>query len=223
MQPVAGSLTPIFATPFASLQLPVNLEFNRELQQLLDGRVATQFRCAHKPNNPLLFQSRDDLFGWQEPRVQQLRAHMLRALASVVAACNEYTDQEFGELTIDARAHFARIAASGFLPTTSYTQATWCMAYCVAAPELTTDRPANGVLRLYETRLGNTLIDASNWRLKAPFGLAHHVWRPTPGYMAVFPASLPHELSLLQGRGELLLVIGRARFTTPGQTDMPPW
>lgn len=223
MQPVAGSLTPIFATPFASLQLPVTVEFNMELQQLLHGRVGAQHRCAHKPNNPLLFQGRDELFAWQDPAVLQLRAHMLRALASVVAACNEYTDQEFGELAIDARGHCARILPDGFLPTASYTQATWCMVYCVTAPELTTDRPANAVLRIYETRLGNTLIDASNWRLKPPFGLAHHVWRPTPGYMAVFPASLPHEISLLQGRGELLLAIARARFATPGQTDLPPW
>jgi hypothetical protein len=223
MQPVAGNLTPIFATPFASLQLPVTPGFNGDLQQLLDGRVTAQYRCPNKPNTPLLFQSSDDLFEWREPSMQQLRAHLLRALASVVAACNEYTEEEFGALEVQARAHFARVAPGGFLPTASYAQATWCAVYCVAAPELTADRPLNAVLRLYETRLANSLLDASNWRLKPPYALAHQAWRPTPGYMAVFPASLPHEVSLLHGRGDLLLVIARARFAMPGQSDLPPW
>ena len=223
MEPAGGNLTPIFATPFASLSLSVTGEANLQITQLLAQRATAHYRCPQKPNNPLLFQSRDDLFDWQESPLQWLRAQMLRSVATAVAACNEYTEQEFGELSMQARAHFVRVLPDGFLPATSYVQATWCAIYCVAAPELTTERPLNAVLRLYETRLGNTLLDASNWRLKPPYGVAHHIWRPTPGYMAVFPASLPHEISLFQGRGELLLVIARARFATPGQTDMPPW
>ena len=186
MEPVAGSLTPIFATPFASLQLPITVGVNCESQQLLLGHVTAQYRCPQKSNNPLLFQGRDDLFERPQPPIQRLRAQMLRALATAVAACNEYTEQEFGELSVQARAHFARVAPDGFLPDTSYAQATWCAIYCVAAPELTTDRPLNAVLRLYETRLANTLLDASNWRLKPPYSLAHQAWRPAPGTWSCF-------------------------------------
>ncbi len=223
MQPGTGNLTPIFAMPFASLQLPGADQLNPQLQSLLAGRANAEHASASLAQSPLLFQSRDDLFDWPEPPVQQLRAQLLRAIATVVASCNDYTEQQFGELGMHSRAHFTRVLPDGFMPTTSYSQAPWCAVYCVTAPELSGARPLNGVLQLYETRLANALIDASNWRLKQPFEMAHHVWRPTPGYVAIFPAFLPHQVTFVQGRGSLLLVITRARFSSPGQTDLPPW
>jgi hypothetical protein len=68
-------------------------------------------------------------------------------------------------------------------------------------------------------------LDAANWAMREPFHYGHHLWRPVPGEMAVFPAWLPHEVALNRGDRDLLLVIARVRFANPGAEVemMPPW
>ena len=39
----------------------------------------------------------------------------------------------------------------------------------------------------------------------------------SPGQMAVFPASLTHEIALVRSPGPLVLVTVRVRFVAPGQ------
>jgi len=109
------------------------------------------------------------------------------------------------------------------MPATSVPLATWCAVYCVAAPLPNPARADSGSLRLYESRMGGMLLDASNWRLRAPFSPGHSLWRPTPGEMAVFPAWVLHEIALNRGDADLILVLARARFSRPGMEALPPW
>jgi hypothetical protein len=41
--------------------------------------------------------------------------------------------------------------------------------------------------------------------------------------MAVFPASLTHEIALLRSTGQLVLVTVRVRFVAPGQQGVARW
>ena len=66
-------------------------------------------------------------------------------------------------------------------------------------------------------------IDAANWQLRPPFGADHHIWRPVPGQMSVFPASMPHEVALNRSDSDLMLVMIRARFAHPDSPALPPW
>jgi hypothetical protein len=66
-------------------------------------------------------------------------------------------------------------------------------------------------------------LDATNWQLRAPFSVTHYVWRPVPGQMAVFPASILHEVALNRTGGDLLLVTARMRFAHRDQQAQPPW
>jgi hypothetical protein len=65
--------------------------------------------------------------------------------------------------------------------------------------------------------------DATNSMMKMPYKPSHCSWRPVPGNMAVFPASLTHEIALFRSVGELILVTVRLRFVGPGQQGMPRW
>ncbi|MGB8327773.1 MAG: hypothetical protein WCE48_09375 [Steroidobacteraceae bacterium] len=223
MDAVGTSLMVIFATPFASVQLSVSEELNSQLQRLLETRATDEYRAAGVRGNPLYFRSREDLLEWPDAPVQSLKQQMLGAVAAIVAATNMYSEKEFGDLRMQARGWFSLVRPNGCIPAASYPQTSWCAIYCVAAPEPAPDRADSAMLRLYETRLANAFTDASTWRMRPPFAYGHHTWRPTRGYMAVFPAAVAHEIALLRGAGSLLLVTLRVRFATPFQASMPSW
>jgi hypothetical protein len=66
-------------------------------------------------------------------------------------------------------------------------------------------------------------LDATNSQLQAPFSVTHYVWRPVAGEMAVFPASILHEVALNRAGEDLLLVTARLRFVHRDQQVQPPW
>ena len=101
--------------------------------------------------------------------------------------------------------------------------ASWQALYCVTAPPASQSRPDSGMLRLYGIRDSSMFLDAANYRLQPPFSGGHHVWRPVPGHMAVFSASILHEVALNRTEANLLLVSARVRFAHAAQTAAPPW
>lgn len=218
-----ASLMPIFATPFASMTLDVPQRLNDELAQLFEQRATPQNRDPQSPPNTLLFRSRDNLLEWPDAPVQELRRHLLTSIASIVAALNIYSEAEFEELQMQARSWYSLLRPDGAISAANFFGTSWCAIYCVAAPELLPGRQHSGVLRLYETRLGTAFMDASNWRLRSPFGPAHHTWRPFAGGLALFPATVLHEIALLKATSTLTLVTTRVRFAAPTQESLPQW
>lgn len=218
-----ASLMTIFATPFGGMNLDVSAATNTELLALFEERATPQHHDPRLAADALCFRSRDDLLDWPDAPIQQIKRHILGGLVGIVAAANLYTESQFDELQMQARAWFSLIRPDGSIPVTSYVGTSWCAIYCVAAPALLPGRNDNGLLRLYESRLATSFIDASTWRLRAPFAHGHFNWRPVAGNLAVFPATIPHEIGLLRAESSLALITVRARFATPGQQGMPAW
>jgi hypothetical protein len=217
------TLVPIFATPFAAVSLAGSADLNPALLSLFSLRATEAHRDPGIARDPLCFRSREDLFEWENEVVAHLKGEMLGGLCAAVMAVNLYTDAEFDELRVQARARFTIARPDGCIPAASLPLASWCAIYCVAAPPPAPARSDSAALRLYETRLGTMFMDAANWQLRPPFSAGHHMWRPVPGQMAVFPASIPHEIALNRTQGDLVVVTARARFANPGQEAMPPW
>jgi len=219
----AASLLPIFATPFAEVQLPLDAGFNGSLAALLGARATAERRERDPHSDSLCYLSQEDLFEWSDEPVAALRGELLAGLCAAVQATTLHSEAEFDQLGVQARARFAIIRPDGCLPARSLALASWCAVYCVAAPPAPAGRADSGALRLYESRLSGMFADATTWRLRHPFAGGHHLWRPRAGAMAAFPAHLTHEIALNRGASDLLLVIARARFANPGQQAAPPW
>lgn len=217
------TLVPVFAVPFAVVQLAGVSALNGALATLLAARATEAHRDPETPPDPLCFRGREDLFDWQDEAVADLKQQMLSGLCSAVMAANLYSEAEFDTLGVQVRARFVLLRPDGCLGAANVPLASWCAVYCVAAPPPTPGRPDSGVLRLYALRQGAMFLDAANWRLRPPFGAAHHNWRPVPGQMAVFPASILHEVALNRTEADLLLITARARFAHGGDASMPPW
>jgi len=213
---------PIFATPFGLATVPDAAELNPAAAQLF-GAGAIPERADPASRMPQMFRSRDDLLKWPDEPVRRLTAGMIAAALSVVRSFNELTDEQFTALNLQARAWFTIVRPDGNVPSDSHANAAWCAIYCVSAPQPSPDRHDSGVLRLHESFRATMFSDATNTMLRAPYQTGHSTWRPMPGQLAVFPASITHEVALHRGAGELVLVTALLRFLAPGQTGMPWW
>jgi hypothetical protein len=55
--------------------------------------------------------------------------------------------------------------------------------------------------------------------LKPPYRYGNHTWSPVPGWMAVFPAHVPHEVSVVRSDTSLILVFAKIRFMDADAED----
>jgi hypothetical protein len=220
MNVIPPLVVPILATPLGIMPLPEAETLNSALSSLFRVRRDAD---ASPQADPLCYRSRDDLLERQEEPVRSLAAAIFRGVYAVVETVNEFTAAQLRELRLEARGWFTIVKTDGCVPAASYPLTAWCAIYCVAAPPPSPARADAGVLRIYETRLGTMFRDASNSVMKLPYKPSHCSWRPVPGHLAVFPASLTHEIALFRSIGELMLVTARIRFVAPGQPGMPRW
>jgi hypothetical protein len=217
------SVVPIFATPFGVVQLPEAEKLNAVVTRLFAARAAADSSGTAQTSTPLCYRSRDDLLDWTDEPLRRVTDEILRGMWSFVAAVNDFTNAQLQSLTMQARGWFTIVRPDGCLPATSYPLTSWCAIYCVDAPEPSPDRRDSGVLRLYEGRLGTMFSDATNSQPRVPFTPGHYMWQPVPGQMAIFPASVTHEIALIRSPGQLVLVTVRVRFVAPSQEGLPRW
>jgi hypothetical protein len=221
MNATPPNVVPILATPFGVVPLPDAEAENPALVELFGARMRRN--GAARQSDPLCYRSRDDLLEWPDEPVRRLTAAIFRGVHLVVNAVNDFTEAQSNSLTLQARGWFTIIAPDGRVPAASHPLTAWCGIYCVAAPETSATRSDSGVLRLYESRLGTMFADATNATMRVPFTPGHYAWRPVPGQMAVFPASLTHEIALVRSPGQLVLVTVRVRFVGKGQEGLSRW
>lgn len=213
---------PIFATPFGQATVPDAAGLNSAAAALFAERAVPE-RADPASRPPSMYRSRDDLLTWPDEPVRRLAGGIAGAALAVVRSVNPFSDEQFAALQVQARAWYAIVRPDGHVASRNYANAAWCAVYCVAAPPASATRHDSAVLRLHESFQATMFSDATNTLLRAPFHSGHRTWQPVPGQLAVFPASIRHEVATLRGAGELVLVTLLLRFLAPGQQGLPWW
>lgn len=214
MNAAPPTVVPILAAPFGVVPLPEAEALNPAVTELLMARMRQD--GARSPVNPLGYRSPDDLFARLEEPVRKLAAEILRGIYTVVASVNDFTQGELAALAPQARGWFTVVNPNGGIAATNYPLTAWCAVYCIAAPAPSATRQDSGVLRLYELRPGTMFLDATTTAMRLPFKPGHHGWRPVPGQVAVFPATLTHEIAPVRSAEPLMLATVCVRFVPPG-------
>jgi hypothetical protein len=219
MNTAVPTILPLFSTPFGIVRIPGADQINAAVQRIFAQRSGSE----RGGESAFCYRSTDDLLDWPEASVRQLADEIIRGVYAVVASVCELSDVELRSFKLEARGWFTTIRQDGSVPAASYPLTAWCAVYCVGAPPPSPSRADSGMLRLYESRLGNMFQDATNSAMMIPFKTGHYAWRPVAGELVVFPASLLHEIALLRVAGELTLVTLRLRFIAPGQQGFGRW
>jgi len=202
---------PLFATPFAAVNTGADRHFNARLASLCESQ-----RSDHAP---LHFRGREDFLDLSDATAGELKRLILGSATTVVAGLNSIGAAEFGKLHIQARGWCSIVQRNGHVPAQHFPGASWLAVYCAQAGESNAEFKSAGVLRLYERRLGSIYRDASNSELKSPYRYGNHTWTPVPGWMALFPAHLPHEVSVVRSVTSLILVFAMIRFVDVNAKD----
>jgi hypothetical protein len=221
MSVIPPLVVPILAAPFGVVPLEGAEALNPALCALFSARMRGE--GAPRQRSPLCYRGSDDLLDWPDATVRQLTGSIFQGVNSVVNAVNDFSPEILNSFTMQARGWFTVVLPNGRVPATSYPLTAWCGIYCVSAPEISATRADSGLLRIYEGRLGTMFRDATNAAMRLPYTSGHYGWRPVPGQLAVFPASLTHEIAMLRASGQLVLVTVRVRFVPPGQQGAAHW
>lgn len=219
----APHVVPIFATPFGVVNVPEAEAVNPALAALFAERATPERRAADRTVGALSFRSHDDLLEWPEEPLRRALRGIVSGVSAVAASISDFSAEQFAALRLQARAWFTIVRPDGGVPATNYPNSSWLGVYCVAAPRPSKARFDSGMLRLYECRPGTSFQDATYGGLRLPYRPSHCNWRLVPGQMAVFPAAIMHEIPVLRGSGELVIVTARVRFLGSEEVWMPPW
>jgi len=213
---------PLFAIPFTAVNTDADRDFNVRLVRLCESQrpmtgVADPGLLDNTSSDPLHFRGRDDLLDSADATAGELKRLILGQASTVVAGLNSIGTAEFGKLHIQARGWCSIVQRNGHVPAQHFPGASWLAVYCAQAGNA--EFKGAGVLRLYERRLGSMYRDASTWELKSPYRYGNHTWTPAPGWMALFPAHVPHEVSVVRSVTPLILIFAMIRFMDPNDKD----
>lgn len=204
-----GGIVPLFATPFAAVNTGADRDFNARLASLCESQRGAATRETRDPPH---FRGRDDFLDSNDATAGEFKRLILGHASAVVAGLGSVGATEFAKLHVQARAWCSIVRRNGHVPAQHFPGASWLAVYCAQAGESDTGSRNAGVLRLYERRLESIYRDASNWELKSPFRYGNHTWSPAPGWMALFPAHVPHEVSVVRSDTALILVFAMIRY-----------
>ena len=205
----------LFAVPFGEMHLAPCEHLNRELEALFLERETDEYRNPTPSHIPQAetFESRFNLFRWQEPCVQELRNFMLSAVGQMVIAATSLKAEDVSRLKFHNHTWFHVSRYAGSFTAHNHPLASWSAVYCVRAGERVPDQPDSGVLRFLDPRQGaDAYGDPANATLHRAFALRPLDIRLTEGQLVIFPSYVFHEVAPFYGRDTRITVATNCWF-----------
>jgi len=154
-----------------------------------------------------LFESKFDLFHWQDEPVKELAKFCHRALASTIFELSDYSEDEFSKLVFDYHAWFHVTKNGGFQALHHHQNASWSGIFCVDPGDSPQEFPYSGAVRFYDARgFADQYRDAGNNRLKLPVSFGGYQIDPEAGRLLIFPSYLDHQVFPYMGQRERIVV-----------------
>lgn len=154
-----------------------------------------------------LFESKFDLFHWQDEPVKELAKFCHRALASTIFELSDYSEDEFSKLAFDYHAWFHVTKNGGFQALHHHQNASWSGIFCVDPGDSPQEFPHSGAVRFYDARgFADQYRDAGNSRLKLPAKFGGYQIDHEAGRLLIFPSYVDHEIFPYMGQRERVVV-----------------
>lgn len=204
------TIIPGFAVAFAEVDLPGADPLNAQLRELFLAREREGAAYANPEPTmnilPGMFESKFDLFKWNEGPVVQLRDFCSAALFKLVGELNAYSKEQLAELRMTADAWFHVTRKGGVFGIHNHPNASWSGVYCVDNGYRGAE-PHSGELQfLHPAATAGMFLDMGTFGMRSPWAIKPRVYRLRPGQLVLFPSWVLHQVLPYHGEGERITV-----------------
>ena len=205
------NIIPGFAVPFVHTQVPDSEGLNRRLLELFRAKASDGAVFANpQPSmhaSPGLFESRFDLFRWEEPSVQALARFCSAALYKTVQELNGYGEDEINDLQMASDAWFHLTSKGGSFGLHNHPMASWSGIYCVDSGYHADQEPASGCVHfMHPASTAGMFVDLGVANIRAPWAIRPREYRLRPGQVVLFPSWVLHQVSPYLGESQRVTV-----------------
>jgi len=205
-----ADIVPFFAVPFAFARHPDPVALNAALRDLFVAKAAEGAAYANpRPitqRNSTVFESRFDLFRWEDKAVQHLKEFCWHEMLNVLCELNRYDAAMRSQLLIYNDAWFHVTRRGGFFALHNHPNASWSGVYCVAAGTSEAEQRGGALTFVNPTLMSTMHLDAGNASLQGAFASGIRTLRMEPGQLVLFPSWVLHEVQPFDGDGERITV-----------------
>lgn len=210
MERLTPNLRQLFAVPVAHFEMPDHEPLTAALAELFlskEGDPEVRNAIRRDTQKGELFESRFDLFQWEQPAVRSLAGFANAALSSVIAELSDYSEEELASLRMDYHAWFHVTRQGGYQGLHNHSNASWSGIFCVDPGDEVPGRPESGAVRFHDTRTNaNYYADAGNSRLSGQLSMGSFEIHHRPGRLWIFPSYLLHEVHPYLGERPRIVV-----------------
>lgn len=220
-------ILPLFATPFAQVELPGHESLDERLRRKFlaweaEGGSGTRTRPS-PVGKYRTYESSFELFERPDPDVQFLARFALTMLGYLVQRLNGYAPEEMSQLRFYHHSWYHITRAGGHMNVHNHPMASWSGVYCVSDGEPEGDDPTNGRMRFLDPRPQCTMyLDPGNAHLLPPFATGSHLHVHRAGLLTLFPSHLHHDVAPFHGRRERIIVAFNAWVRYADQPNVEP-
>jgi uncharacterized protein (TIGR02466 family) len=205
----SSQITPLFAVPLAEFKLPKPERLCADLRTLFLAREREGDAYRNEVKRPTqdaaVFESRFDLFTWDDAPVVALREFCHHSMISLLTHLGQV--EATSRIKIDYHAWFHVTRDGGFQGLHNHQNASWSGIFCVDPGERDPDNPRSGVVRFHDPKLGtNMFADAANRSLPMPYNNGVYELYHRAGTLTIFPSYLNHEIFVYRGQRERIVV-----------------
>jgi len=208
-------IVPFFAVPFAFTRHPDPVPLNAALRDVFLAKAAEGAAYANpRPitqRNATVFESRFDLFRWEDKAVQHLKEFCWHEMLNVLCELNRYDAAMRSQLLVYNDAWFHVTRRGGFFGLHNHPNASWSGVYCVSPGEHDSGKPDSGLLSFVgPTTISSMHVDAANANIRGAFGAGIRHVKFEPGQLVLFPSWILHDVKPFEGEGDRMFDIRAA-------------
>lgn len=211
---------PGFAVPFVQTEFPNAENTNKELRELFlarrdEGALYRNTNATMQAPSEL-FESRFDLFYWEDACVARLREFCMAALYKAVGELNGYDTDALKSLEVAADAWFHVTDRGGSFGLHNHPMASWSGVYCVDSGYDADAEPESGELTfMHPAATAAMFVDLGVANLRSPWAIRPRACRLRPGQLILFPSWVMHQVGAYLGSRPRITVAFNAWFRRP--------
>lgn len=213
-------ITDLFTTPLIEARMADHDTVCDDLRRLFLEREqeGEQYRYHKRRETQFgsLFESKFDLFRWNEPSVKKVAHFCHSALGEAIGKLTSFSEEDLNRLRFNYHAWFHVTRNGGFQGLHNHQNASWSGIFCVDPGDELPDHPESGLVRFHDPRWCSWFYsEPGNLGLKMPyhhggFDIVHQA-----GRLVMFPSFLMHEIFVYRGERPRIVIAFNCSINWP--------